>query len=213
MGKEFILMSGGLDSTTLAYHLKNEKKINIEGLFMDYGQPTSSEELKTVRDIGNDLQINIRRVDLSTIWSNFENEGLDPYAAACTETANIFAPILLAATFAYAAGSTKLYSAFHATDVQLFSSTVPVLKSQEKIMEEVSKKKGVNFQYALPFINYSKAQVIEIGHSLKVPFEKTLTCLNNDKTSEGHCGECNPCKTRRKAFKEANIFDKTNYAK
>lgn len=211
MDKGFLLMSGGLDSTTLAYQLKNGNEIAFEGLFIDYGQPTAKEEFDTVINLANQLEIPVRRVDLSTVWGNFEDSGLDPYAAACTETANIFAPLLMAATFAYAAGGTKLYSAFHKTDAELFPSTIAVLKAQDDIMKSVSQHNELPFEFVLPFINYTKAEVVGIGSKLNVPFEDTLTCLSINKNKEGHCGNCNPCIHRKKAFDEAKVIDKTSY--
>lgn len=209
--KEFLLMSGGLDSTTLAYHLKKEKSLDFEGIFIDYGQPTATEELLTVKELGDEINVNIRRVDLSTIWRNFEEEGLDPLANRCTETANIYAPLLLAATFVSAAGGSKLYSAFHKTDIEQYPSTVPVLKAQEKVMQAIDSPLTKNFEYALPFIDKTKSEIIQIGQKLNVPLNKTLSCLNINKKTKGHCGECNSCKTRIKYFAIANIEDKTNY--
>ena len=208
--KEFLLMSGGLDSTTLAYKLKNENSNEIEGLFIDYGQPTASEEFERVQEIGGDLSINIRRVDLSTIWRNFEDQGLDPHALACTETSNIFAPLLMAATFASAAGGTKLHSAFHKTDAELYPSTFSVLKAQEHVMQ--ANEKTQNFEYVLPFKELTKAEVVSIGKEINVPFDKTLSCLNINKKEKGHCGECSSCKTRKESFKKAAVEDKTMYS-
>lgn len=61
-----------------------------------------------------------------------------------------------------------------------------------------------------PFAALTKAQVIELGAKLGVPFELTLSCMNP--AGERHCGLCSKCRERRDAFAEAGVFDPTPYA-
>ena len=51
----------------------------------------------------------------------------------------------------------------------------------------------------------------DIAHGKKLPLEFTFSCLN-PKGYE-HCGECNKCVERKKAFFAACVFDKTKYKK
>lgn len=60
-----------------------------------------------------------------------------------------------------------------------------------------------------PFQKMKKEDVI--AHSKKLPLEFTFSCLN-PKGYE-HCGECNKCVERKKAFFAAGVFDKTKYKK
>jgi 7-cyano-7-deazaguanine synthase len=61
-----------------------------------------------------------------------------------------------------------------------------------------------------PFSNLRKADVIERGRSLGVPFELTLSCM---RPARGlHCGQCSKCRERRDAFAEAGVADPTAYA-
>ena len=61
-----------------------------------------------------------------------------------------------------------------------------------------------------PFSALHKAQVIELGARLGVPFELTLSCMNP--AGDRHCGRCSKCRERRDAFAEAGVFDPTPYA-
>lgn len=61
-----------------------------------------------------------------------------------------------------------------------------------------------------PFSALHKAQVIELGARLGVPFQLTLSCMNP--TGDRHCGRCSKCRERRDAFAEAAVLDPTAYA-
>jgi len=63
---------------------------------------------------------------------------------------------------------------------------------------------------AAPFSTLHKAQVIELGARLGVPFELTLSCMNP--VDDRHCGQCSKCRERRDAFAEAGVEDPTPYA-
>ena len=60
-----------------------------------------------------------------------------------------------------------------------------------------------------PYQKMKKEDVIVFGK--KLPLEFTFSCLN-PKGYE-HCGECNKCVERKKAFFAAGVFDKTRYKK
>ena len=60
-----------------------------------------------------------------------------------------------------------------------------------------------------PLSKYKKDDVIALGKKLSLEF--TFSCIN-PKGFE-HCGECNKCMERKKAFFSAGIFDKTKYKK
>jgi 7-cyano-7-deazaguanine synthase len=61
-----------------------------------------------------------------------------------------------------------------------------------------------------PFATLHKSDVIALGHSLGVPLELTLSCMQ---PSGGvHCGRCSKCRERRDGFLDAGIADPTPYA-
>lgn len=63
---------------------------------------------------------------------------------------------------------------------------------------------------ATPFAALHKAQVIELGARLGVPFDVTLSCMKPE--DDRHCGRCSKCRERRDAFAEAGVIDPTPYA-
>jgi 7-cyano-7-deazaguanine synthase len=59
-----------------------------------------------------------------------------------------------------------------------------------------------------PFIDKTKADIVKLGATLKVPFELTYSCYEGKKY---HCGECGTCVERREAFVLAGVEDPTRY--
>jgi 7-cyano-7-deazaguanine synthase len=59
-----------------------------------------------------------------------------------------------------------------------------------------------------PFSTLTKGEVLERGRDLAL--DLTFSCINP--VGELHCGRCNKCAERRKAFAEAGIRDRTPYA-
>ena len=60
-----------------------------------------------------------------------------------------------------------------------------------------------------PLSSVSKSDLIKIGTSLGVPFQLTWSCYLDGTI---HCGKCESCMNRKKAFKEAGVVDPTEYA-
>lgn len=68
---------------------------------------------------------------------------------------------------------------------------------------------GTSLDIAAPFLGLHKADVINLGLSLGVPLELTLSCMQP--TRGRHCGQCSKCRERRDAFREAGAADSTEY--
>src|SRR3954469_16712643 len=87
-----------------------------------------------------------------------------------------------------------------------FSDATPAFFGRfEEMLHEAM---GGRVQIARPFEQLKKNQVLEMGGHL--PLELTFSCLA---PVDGlHCGHCNKCAERRRAFLEIGIDDATEYA-
>ncbi len=79
-------------------------------------------------------------------------------------------------------------------------------KAMEKALE---KGLGFSIKIHVPFLKRSKTQVMSLGRDL--PLHLTFSCLSPKKMV--HCGRCNKCAERKKAFRLARMVDRTRYAR
>ena len=61
-----------------------------------------------------------------------------------------------------------------------------------------------------PYRRLTKTAVIRRGLALGLPLQLTFSCLQP--RGRRHCGRCNKCAERRRAFRAANVSDPTSYA-
>ncbi|HLG20563.1 MAG TPA: 7-cyano-7-deazaguanine synthase [Bdellovibrionota bacterium] len=87
----------------------------------------------------------------------------------------------------------------------------PFPDASEKFLEQmartVSMALGRPIEIHAPYRQYSKSDVILRGR--RWPIHLTLSCLQP--RGGRHCGKCNKCAERQKAFQQAGIIDPTDY--
>ena len=71
----------------------------------------------------------------------------------------------------------------------------------------VNQAVGGRVRVIQPYLHLHKAEVLQRGKGL--PLELTFSCLHP--RAGLHCGACNKCAERRKAFKDAGLPDRTPY--
>lgn len=73
----------------------------------------------------------------------------------------------------------------------------------------VNRALGATVRLRHPFVELSKTEIVRLGRDL--PLELTVSCL---RPLDGlHCGDCNKCTERRRAFARAGLTDATDYAR
>jgi 7-cyano-7-deazaguanine synthase len=208
-----VVLSGGPDSTTVAYWAKSQG-YNIYALTFNYGQ-IANKEIESARKIAQKLSASIKVVDLSSLK--------DVYAGVtslCDEkiplTANFTQPIIVpfrnaiflstAVAYATSVNADKIFYGAQGSDAQFY----PDCRKEFYKAFEKAAQLGTDSKISIeaPFSGYTKAELINKGTELGVPFELTWSCYSD---GERHCGKCESCINRKNAFKEAKIPDPTKY--
>ena len=70
---------------------------------------------------------------------------------------------------------------------------------------------ALNFRFRIkaPFRHLTKQQVVRRGARLDLPLHLSCSCISPRRGL--HCGRCNKCAERQRAFREARVEDKTHY--
>jgi len=202
--KAIILLSGGIDSTVLAYYLK-KRKYKLTALTFDYGQK-HKREIQYAMLTSALLDIPLFVLDIKEVFENFSSFLTNGTKETVIVPNRNMIFLSIAVGFAENKKINKVFYAAHKTDSPVFPDCRPeFVKTLSKACQLGTTQK---VEIIAPFINLTKTDIIKIGRELKVPFENTYSCyVGNEKP----CGKCLACKERLRAFKENNLKDPLEY--
>ncbi len=220
--KAIAVVSGGLDSVTLA-HLLHHQGAQLHLLAFDYGQK-HRKELDFARECATRLKADFDVVDLSGFsrlisGSALTNSQIDVphghYEAptmAATVVPNRNA-ILLALAFGVAVneGANLVATGVHGGDHFIYPDCRPgFIHSFDAMQKHAVEGFGQSdLRLLAPFLGVDKTAIVRIGEELEVPFVQTWSCYEGGNL---HCGACGTCVERREAFALAGVMDPTDYA-
>jgi 7-cyano-7-deazaguanine synthase len=218
--KAIALVSGGIDSVTLAY-LLDSKGYELHLLCVDYGQ-RNRKEIGYAKLCAERLGASFDIVDISGVGRLLSGSALTDdvevphghYAAenmAVTVVPNRNAIMLsIAYGVAVARKSTLVACAVHAGDHYVYPDCRPgFIEAFDRMEREAVEGFGdPSLRLYAPFVHKTKAEIVEIGAVLGVPYEDTWSCYAG---GEIHCGLCGTCNERKEAFQLAGVSDSTKY--
>ena len=222
MSKAVILLSGGLDSTTVLSIAKS-KGFECYALSFDYGQKQLSELIsaKIIAENFGVTEHRIMRVCLDDIGGsaltdptlevpkfNQNNEIPITYVPARN---TIFLSFALA--WAEVLDAQSIFIGVNALDYSGYPDCRPeYIKAYETMANLATKQsvEGEKIQIHTPLINLTKAEIIKQGLTLGVDYSITTTCYQANDRGEA-CGICDACVLRRQGFEKAGVSDPTHY--
>jgi 7-cyano-7-deazaguanine synthase len=198
-----ILVSGGMDSTTLMY-LFVEKGIPFIPLFINYGQHCVNKEFETLQKvIPTHYREKISYLNISDVYKNSKSKFIKPanlWEEKITAE-DLYIPyrnvllLTVAASFAQTVGQKKVYSAFinsnHAKEIDCSSIFFDKL---EGLLSEYGSVK-----IEMPFRDLSKYEVAKMGLTLQAPIGETFSCQASPIVP---CGACPNCVDRLEALRK-----------
>lgn len=220
--KAVVLLSGGLDSTTVLA-IARDLGFTTYALSFRYGQ-RHLIELESAKRVAEQLGVNqhlIADIDLrlfggSALTADIEVPRDRDDSDLSTQIPVTYVParntIFLSFALAWAEvlESSDIFIGVNALDYSGYPDCrAEYIEAYEK-MANLATKSGVeettHIRIHTPLIELSKAQIIQRGIELGVDYAITLSCY--DPASDGTpCGHCDSCRLRARGFSEAGLDD------
>ena len=222
MSRALVLLSGGLDSTTVLA-IAQSQGFECYALSFDYGQKQRSELLsaKNIADSYGVSEHRIMRVCLDDIGgSALTDSSLNvPEFKESNKIPITYVParntIFLSFALAWAEvlDAQSIFIGVNALDYSGYPDCRPeYIKAYETMANLATKNsvEGSKINIHTPLINLTKAEIIQKGQDLGVDYSITTTCYQANDKGEA-CGVCDACVLRRKGFEKAAVSDPTHY--
>jgi 7-cyano-7-deazaguanine synthase len=221
--KAVILVSGGLDSTTvLAMAL--EQGYECYTLSFDYGQRHRSE-LEAASRVSDHMGVAAHKVvklDLGTIGGSaltddaidvpeYETSGIPVTYVPARNT--VFLSIALG--WAEVLECSDIFLGVNAVDYSGYPDCRPDYINAFESMANLATKaavEGHKLSIHAPLINLTKAEIVQAGIALGVDYSQTVSCYQASLDGLA-CGKCDSCRLRAQGFVEAGLKDPTRYQK
>lgn len=219
--KAVVLVSGGLDSTTVLAMARGQG-FRCHTLSFDYGQRAQAE-LAAARRCSEQLgaeQHKVVKLDLRTIGgSALTDDSISVPEEQTTGIPVTYVParntifLSIALGWAEVLDAQDIFIGVNAVDYSGYPDCRPEYIEAFEKMANLATKAGVEGKHLRinkPLIDLTKAEIIREGLAAGVDYALTVSCYQA--TDEGlACGKCDSCRLRKAGFEQAGVADPTRY--
>ena len=215
MKDTLLVLSGGLDSTTMLYDFADNIALAVT---FHYGSNHNEREAECARFHCNKLGIQHIEINLAFMGDYFKSsllEGADAIPEGNYDEDNMKSTVVpfrngimlsIAAGLAESRGLKKVMLANHSGDHTIYPDCRP--EFVKAMSEAINSGTYIGVELVAPYTMITKADIVKRGSELGIDYTKTYSCY---KGGEHHCGLCGTCRERREAFMLAGVEDKTIY--
>ncbi len=221
-----ILLSGGLDSTTVLAIAKSQH-YELNAISFRYGQ-RHQHEIVAAQNIAKQasvrrhvtVDIDLRQFGGSALTSELAVPKHDRVEEIGGEIPVTYVParntvfLSFALAWAETLNAYDIFIGVNALDYSGYPDCRPEFISAFERMANLATKVGVEgnaIQIHAPLIQLSKAEIIKLGLELGVDYGLTTSCYDPSLTGIA-CGHCDACLLRLKGFAEHGLRDPAQYA-
>ncbi len=215
-----LLLSGGIDSTTLLHELLLNKN-KVVCLIFDYGQSLIKEinvakkNVKKLKCKHNEIKIDLSFCNSScSLISNTKITHNRTLKQISSNTPNSYVEFRNGIFLSYAVmycevnNIQHIYGGFNGLNSgNYYDDTVYFIKAFERAAN-LGTVPGFNVKIHAPYSKIKKWQIVKIGNKIGVDYKNTWSCYH---TYESHCGTCDSCIQRSYALergKNEKVQDK-----
>ena len=222
--KAVILLSGGLDSSTVLYQAHSDG-CECYAISFDY-QQRHRRELKSARLVAQAagvvqhqvVNFDLRQWGGSALTDSSLELPRDRDIAEMSQNIPItYVParntIFLSLALAYAEtiDANRVYIGVNALDYSGYPDCRPdYIQGMQEVFRLGTRqgREGQTIEIVTPLIDLKKTEIIQLGNKLGVPWELTWSCYAGEEKS---CGVCDSCLLRLEAFAELGLKDPIPY--
>lgn len=223
MKKAISVLSGGLDCTVSTSVFT--KDWEIHAITFNYGQKAFKRELKAAKEICDEMGWTHEVIELpwlskiSTSSLNTAEEipevtfnDLDDIEKSSKTASSVWVPARnmvftsIAISYAESIGAEKIIVGWDAEEAATFpDNSKEFLNAFNELIDVGSPE---NIKIEAPAIDLSKEEIVKLGVEVGAPMELSYSCY---KGGDKHCGVCESCMRRKRAFRQLGIDDLTEY--
>ena len=229
MKRAVLLLSGGLDSTTMLAHAVAEG-FEVYAMSFRYGQ-RHLHEIEAARRVGAHygvrehvvVDIDLRMFGGSALTADVDvpkDRALDP-AATASEIPITYVParntIFLSFALAWSEvlAASDIFIGVNAVDYSGYPDCRPQYIEAYERMANLATRGAVDgttpVHIRTPLLQLSKREIIAMGLQLGVDYAMTRSCYDPDDDGSA-CGRCDACQLRLRGFADVGAADPAPYA-
>ena len=224
--KAISVLSGGLDSTVATTYFAND--YDIHAITFDYGQKSLSQEIKSSKEICHCLGMEHSIIDIRWLANignsalttnneipNLSMENIDNSIVSEDTADKVWVPgrntvfTAIATSFAEAEGAEIIIVGWDKEEAATFPDNSKEFLNTFNQLIDVGTKSSDKIEIKAPLIDLNKKEIVEFAKKINAPMDISYSCYVGE---DMHCGLCESCIRRKKAFIEANIDDPTVYS-
>ncbi len=223
MKKAISVLSGGLDCTVATSVFADDYEIHA--ITFNYGQKAFKRELQAAKEICAKMNWTHEVIDLpwlSKISTSSLNttedipevsiEDLDDCEKSSASASSVWVPARnmvftsIAVSYAESIGAEKIIVGWDAEEAATFPDNSKEFLNNFNELIAVGSPDKIKIE--APAIDLSKEEIVKLGIEVGAPMEISYSCY---KGGNKHCGVCESCMRRKRAFTQLGIEDLSEY--
>lgn len=223
MKKAISVLSGGLDCTVATSVFS--KDYEIYAITFNYGQKSFKREVEASREICNKMNWKHEVIDLpwldkisNSSLNTLEevpepsSEDLDDFDKSSESASSVWVPARntiftsIALAYAESIGAEKIIVGWNCEEGVTFPDNSKEYLNEFNELINVGSPENIKIE--APAIDLNKEEIVELGVEVGAPMELSYSCY---KGGDKHCGVCESCMRRKRAFEKLGVEDLSEY--